>query len=174
MSDVLNILCAAIALNYVGWYTYKYPARASLQRFVDFHCYYHAARGDFSWWPSTLQPGARYEGWVYAKWSRWIWWPFTLLPIGIAEALFFVFNMLAYGALLAALAAVPYGWLIMLASIKIAAIIIWSGNVQLIMAALCLVPGGWAITTLVKPHLALIGFVQTFWQDFVAWFGAAH
>jgi hypothetical protein len=138
----------------------------------DIGCYLAAARGDFGWMPESKHPSSLlgFAGWCYPRWLAVVWSPF--LWVRHPYRLWFIIQMFAYALVLAKLSEVPYGVLLVLASVKPFSYVIRSGNVAVVLSALCLSPVGAAIACIFKPYLLPVVAVHLFRGEVAAWLAA--
>jgi len=150
---------------YIVWYLFV--KRTDID-FVDFQCYYFAAKGDLLW-----KPKPDFPGWLYPGWMRFLWKPFTLFELPVATMLWFFCLLVAYNFLMVKLWEIPYGWVLCFASVKYFAVVIGTGNVSVILCALCFHPLGSAVAGICKPYLLGITAIWLAWP-WIQTFSAAH
>jgi hypothetical protein len=132
----------------------------------DFLCYYRAAKGDFK-----KQDGypEGFAGWCYPKWLAYVWKPLTAFDETSAATMWWVITVAAYAIILLNLSMVNYGWILILASAKPFAFVIRSGNISVLLAALCLTPVGSAVACIFKPFLLPIVGIHLFRGEIQTW-----
>lgn len=138
---------------------------------MDFLCYYHAAKGNSFWKPDNLNDEG-YAGWVYAEWLAIFFKPLTRMSDDAAIAVWQTLSMIAYITTCIQLIGVPYGWILVLLSIKIVAVVLWTGNVSIILTWLCLTPIGTMVACLFKPWLIVVVALHFWHNELAAWLTA--
>jgi hypothetical protein len=162
-------LWVVLPLVYVLWYTLPREVQPDgTARFADFHICYYAALGDYEWEPTWATTD--WNGWLYADWVAYLYKPFTLLPVGGAGWLFFMLSMCSYTYLLWRLSETNHGWIVGLATVKLAAWLIWVGNAGIVLAALSTTFLGSALAACIKPYLLCFVILNAYRTEARRWF----
>jgi hypothetical protein len=149
----MNHIVSILVLVYCAWYSWDYPGRRGLTRFIDFRIYYHAARGEFSWAPESYDPSSSMLGWIYPHWTAVAWKPFTWISEELAALLWHVLELVCLIFVFNQLSECNYAWIIILAAAKPLAVALWTGNVSIVLVALCFSPWGALLGSVLKPYL---------------------
>jgi hypothetical protein len=170
---ILGGIATIVSLIYVCWYVFRSPIHEGWDRFPDFRIYYHAALGEFDWKPRYDSCNTSPIGWLYPKWLRFIWVPFTGFSEGSACRIWFVASLTAWIFLCLELVYLPMGWLLILVFTKPIAVMLWSGNVAIILASVVTVPAGAAISSLFKPYLLFFLWLASYIEEIARWLQAS-
>lgn len=121
----------------------------------DFKVYVEAARGNFD-----IQTGYGCTASVYKRWTAKLWYPFTLMDFEVAWHIWYTMTVAAYIFIALRLSGVRYGSVVAIVGLKFLMWNLHSGNVYVILAALCTVgPYPILLAGLVKPQLLGVGFL---------------
>lgn len=134
--DIGRIYWLTISVLYICW---NYYSKSFYGWFaIDFNIYYYFAH-----------TGER-ELWYYKDWLSFIWLIFTSFEFWYILCSLFVLRLIDK------LLELRHGWLLVLPFCKIAGWNLASGNIQSILATLCLTPFGCLVAGMVKPQLLSI------------------
>lgn len=123
------------------------------------------------WAPDNLNDEG-YAGWVYAEWLTIFFKPFIKMTDDAAISIWQTLSFTAYMAICIQLIGVPYGWILVFLSIKIAAVTLWTGNVSIILAWLCISPIGAMVACLFKPWLIVVVAFHFWHNELATWLTA--
>lgn len=168
---LVNAIVLPLAFLYILWYVWVNPARKGMDRFMDFHMYYEAAKGNYSWRPShvDLMPFV----WCYPDYLAWLWKPFALFSWERASLIWHALTLGATMYLLYQLNGMVYGWILVVAFVKPLAVLVWTGNVQpVLLVASLLGPLGAIGASLFKPYYAVFVAWHLFKDQLLVFLGA--
>ncbi len=142
----LVLILSALYLIHNYFYRQAYDACYQIDFRVDYN---FAAYGDLF-------------GRSYKDWTGIFWKPFALLPFESAFILWYAVCSICVLIIVWKLSEIPYGWILVFPFIKVAGWSLGSGNINPILAALCLTPLGCLVAGMVKPYLFGFMVIHTF------------
>ena len=101
-------------------------------------------------------------GRCYKDWTVIFWKPFILFPFGTAFVLWYTICTICVLIIVWKLLEIKYGWILVFPFIKVAGWSLGAGNINPILAALCLTPLGCLVAGMVKPYLFCFMAIHAF------------